>query len=60
MSTGQTDSSTGKSASLSAFVFTLIPVLLVAVVYFVIFLVLRPKFLRNYAPRSFLGALRPQ
>lgn len=48
-----------QSASASSVVTTLVPVLVVAVVFFLLFCVFRKKFPRNYHPRSFLGALRP-
>ena len=44
--------------SLSGLVSTLIPALLVALVYFTIFLVLRRSQRRFYAPRTYLGTLR--
>src|ERR1700761_9108465 len=53
-------SSRGSSPSLSGLISTLVPTLIIAVVYFAIFLVLRRKFPRQYAPRTYLGALRPQ
>ncbi|EXJ55521.1 hypothetical protein A1O7_08449 [Cladophialophora yegresii CBS 114405] len=53
-------SSRKSSPSLSGLVSTLVPTLIIAVVYFGIFLVLRRKFPRQYAPRTYLGALRPQ
>jgi hypothetical protein len=48
------------SASLKGLVSTLIPALLVALVYVAIFLVLRRSKRRYYAPRTYLGALREQ
>jgi calcium permeable stress-gated cation channel len=39
---------------------TLVPVLILAVVFFTIFLVLRRSQERQYAPRSYLGSLREQ
>lgn len=47
-------------ASASSLVSTLVPSLLIAVAFFVAFLVLRTKFPRQYAPRTYLGALRQQ
>ncbi|KAL8977713.1 MAG: hypothetical protein Q9205_006542 [Flavoplaca limonia] len=46
--------------SLSGFISTLVPVLIVAAVFISLFLLLRRKFKRNYEPRTFLGSLRPQ
>src|ERR1700749_4319717 len=53
-------SSRKSSPSLSGLISTLVPTLIIALVYFAIFLVLRRKFPRQYAPRTYLGALRPQ
>lgn len=53
-------SSRNGSPSLSGLVSTLAPTLIIAVVYFAVFLILRRKFPRQYAPRTYLGALRPQ
>lgn len=50
----------GGSPSLSGLISTLVPTLLIAGVYFALFLILRTKFPRQYAPRTYLGALRPQ
>lgn len=47
-----------KDTSLSGLVSTLIPALLVALIYFTIFLVLRRSQRRFYAPRTYLGTLR--
>lgn len=38
---------------------TLVPVFVFACVWFVLFLIFRTRFPRNYRPRSFLGSLRP-
>lgn len=38
---------------------TLVPVLVIAVVWFSLFLIFRKRFPRNYRPRTFLGSLRP-
>ncbi|KAL9019845.1 MAG: hypothetical protein Q9185_002894 [Variospora sp. 1 TL-2023] len=46
--------------SLSAFLSTLVPVLLLSSAFVTLFLLLRPRFKRNYQPRTFLGSLRPQ
>ncbi|KAL8894034.1 MAG: hypothetical protein Q9192_004690 [Flavoplaca navasiana] len=46
--------------SLSSFISTLVPVLIVAIVLVSLFLLLRRKLKRNYEPRTFLGSLRPQ
>ncbi|KEF55528.1 uncharacterized protein A1O9_08278 [Exophiala aquamarina CBS 119918] len=48
------------SPSLSGLISTLVPTLLIAGAYFAIFLLLRTRFPRQYAPRTYLGALRPQ
>lgn len=50
--------STSASNSLSGLISVLTPVLLVAIVWLTLFLVLRPRFKRNYEPRTFLGSLR--
>ena len=47
------------SSSLSAFVSTLIPLLIVNGIYVTLFLVFRRKFQRIYEPRTFLGSIRP-
>lgn len=47
-----------KDTSLSGLVSTLVPALLVALVYFTVFLVLRRSQHRFYAPRTYLGTLR--
>lgn len=52
-------STTTKDTSLSGLVSTLIPVFLLAAVYVAIFLVLRRKYTRNYAPRTYLGNVPP-
>ncbi|CAD6576666.1 MAG: hypothetical protein ASARMPREDX12_007964 [Alectoria sarmentosa] len=59
-SAGSSASSKNNSASLSQLVSTLVPVLLVAVIFTSAFFCLRPKLRRNYSPRSHLGSLRPQ
>jgi hypothetical protein len=48
------------NASLSGLVATLIPALIIALVYFTIFLVLRKSHRRWYAPRTYLGTIREQ
>jgi len=48
------------SPSLSGLISTLVPTLIIAIAYFAIFLLLRTRFPRQYAPRTYLGALRPQ
>ena len=53
-------SATKSSPSLSGLISTLVPTLIIALVYFGIFIVLRTKFPRQYAPRTYLGTLRPQ
>lgn len=47
-------------ASLSGFLSTLIPVLLVSSIMFLVFLVLRRTQKRQYAPRTYLPSLREQ
>jgi hypothetical protein len=55
------DPSKGSSpASASQLVSTLIPTLLIALVYVGIFVVLRRSQRRFYAPRTYLGSLREQ
>lgn len=49
---------TDTPVSLSGLVSTLVPVAIVAAVYFVIFLILRRSQRRFYAPRSYIGSLR--
>ncbi|TVY44425.1 Uncharacterized protein LOCC1_G003270, partial [Lachnellula occidentalis] len=46
--------------SLSGLVSTLVPTLLLALVYVVIFLILRKSHRRYYAPRTYLGTLREE
>ncbi|KAL8692615.1 MAG: hypothetical protein Q9218_002402 [Villophora microphyllina] len=46
--------------SLSSFISTLVPTLLLALAFVTLFLLLRRKFKRNYEPRTFLGSLRQQ
>ncbi|OQU94446.1 hypothetical protein CLAIMM_00801 [Cladophialophora immunda] len=53
-------SSRNGSPSLSGLISTLVPTLIIALVYFAVFLLLRTRFPRQYAPRTYLGALRPQ
>lgn len=48
-----------QSQSASAVVTTLVPVLIYAVVFFLLFCIFRKWFPRNYRPRAMLGALRP-
>lgn len=48
------------SPSLSGLISTLVPTLVIACAYFALFLLLRARFPRQYAPRTYLGALRPQ
>lgn len=59
-SQGSSTNSEDNSPSLSQLVSTLVPVLVVAVITVSLFLVLRRLLHRNYAPRTFLGTLRPQ
>lgn len=51
---------TSGGSSVSGLVATLVPTLIVAAVYFVIFLILRRSNARWYAPRTYLGALREE
>ncbi|KAK0893856.1 phosphate metabolism protein 7 [Friedmanniomyces endolithicus] len=55
---GGSSSSTSNSAS--SVVSTLAPVALYALIYAILFLVLRRPFKRYYQPRTFLGSLRPE
>jgi hypothetical protein len=48
-----------QGASASSVVTTLVPVLIYAVVFFLLFCLFRKWFPRNYRPRAMLGALRP-
>ena len=48
------------SPSLSSLVSTLVPILVVAGILSLIFLLLRRPFKRNYQPRTYLGSLRSQ
>lgn len=50
----------GGSASASGLVTTLVPVLLYAIVWFILFLILRNRFPRYYRPRTFVGSLNPE
>ncbi|KAF7947609.1 hypothetical protein EAE96_008691 [Botrytis aclada] len=54
------DDTSSSGSSLSGLVATLVPALIVAAVYFVIFLILRRSNIRWYAPRTYLGALREE
>jgi hypothetical protein len=61
MAAGQTGSNQNQgSSTASGLVSTLVPSLALAGVYVTIFLILRKKMPRNYAPRSMLGSLRPE
>lgn len=55
---GSAVNSSANSNSASTVLSTLIPVFLVALVWFGLFLVIRSKFPRWYRPRTFMGALR--
>ncbi|KAI9800280.1 MAG: Transmembrane protein 63C [Piccolia ochrophora] len=60
---GKTGSSTNdeaNSSSISSMVSTLVPVLALAVPFFFLFLFLRRSQRRQYAPRTYLGALRKE
>lgn len=46
--------------SLSGLIATLVPVLLIAGIMLTLFLLLRNRLRRNYAPRTYLGSLREQ
>ena len=48
------------SSSISGLLSTLVPCLLLALAYTALFLILRRKQHQQYAPRSYLGSLRPQ
>jgi hypothetical protein len=48
-----------QGASASSVVTTLVPVLIYAVIFFLLFCVFRKWFPRNYRPRAVLGTLRP-
>jgi calcium permeable stress-gated cation channel len=54
------DDVSAQSSSLSGLVATLIPALLISLVYVVVFLYLRKSQRRFYAPRTYLGSLREQ
>ncbi|KAL9082523.1 MAG: hypothetical protein Q9159_006349 [Coniocarpon cinnabarinum] len=60
LSARQMDSATPAPNSASQLVSTLVPVLVVSVVWFALFLILRTKFPRIYMPRTFLSSLRGQ
>ncbi|KAI9876395.1 MAG: hypothetical protein M1830_006298 [Pleopsidium flavum] len=53
-------SSQGKSSSLSELLSTLIPILLLAGIFTLLFLILRRTQHRQYSPRTYLGSLREQ
>ncbi|KAL8654494.1 MAG: hypothetical protein Q9210_001468 [Variospora velana] len=57
---GSAQDDENNNPSLSAFLSTLVPVLIVSFALVTLFLLLRRKFKRNYQPRTFLGSLRPQ
>lgn len=57
---GENLNSEDNSPSLSQLVSTLVPALIVAVVYITLWLLLRPKLKRSYAPRSYVKSLREQ
>lgn len=48
------------SPSLSSFIATLVPILVVAGILCMVFLLLRRTLKRNYQPRTYLGSLRPR
>lgn len=58
MSSNVGSNRTDTPVSLSGLISTLVPVAIVAAVYFVIFLILRRSQRRFYAPRSYIGSLR--
>ncbi|KAL2754256.1 hypothetical protein ACRALDRAFT_1063155 [Sodiomyces alcalophilus JCM 7366] len=49
-----------QDSSVSGMVSTLVPALVIASIYFIVFLVLRKSQRRFYAPRTYLGSLREQ
>lgn len=55
---GEATKDDDKPISLSGMIATLVPVLIISLVYIVIFLLLRKSHRRFYAPRSYLGSLR--
>lgn len=55
---GSAVNDSSKSNSASSLVSTLVPVLIVATVWFIAFHILRRRFPRRYAPRTFLSTLR--
>ena len=57
---GSSTQDSANSPSLSQLYSTLLPVFVVASIFTIGFLVLRRILRRNYAPRAFLGSLRPQ
>ncbi|KAI9830632.1 MAG: hypothetical protein M1819_005442 [Sarea resinae] len=57
---GSSDNDPANSNSLSGFVSTLVPVALVAGITILGFLILRTRVPRQFAPRTFLGSLRPE
>lgn len=57
---GNVNSATGESPSLSGLISTLVPALLIFLAWMVLFTLLRRKFPRRYAPRTYLNSLREQ
>lgn len=55
----QSDMDKQSGASASSVLTTLVPVLVYAVIFFLLFCLFRKWFPRNYRPRAVLGALRP-
>lgn len=56
----QGKATTEESNSLSGMISTLIPALIIAVVFFALFLILRRRERHQYAPRTYLGTLPEQ
>jgi len=59
-SQGSSTKDSNNTPSLSQLYATLVPVIIVAAIITTAFLILRRILRRNYAPRTFLGSLRPQ
>lgn len=57
---GENLNSDDNSPSLSQLYWTLVPAFLFAAAYVTLWLILRPKLKRNYAPRSYVKSLREQ
>lgn len=59
-SQGSARQDSSNSPSLPQLYATLVPVIILAAILTTAFLVLRRVLKRNYAPRTFIGSLRPQ